>query len=72
MKTTLVNNEKYLSVVYRGTEYMLMRMGDSWGVSTKRLALSRFSAGGFKYFDTLAEVKAKCKAFANLDLISAF
>ena len=68
MKTTIANSNKYTTVIHRGTEYTLMRMGDAWGVATRRLALGRFNAGGFKYFPTLEAVKAGCKAFGGVEL----
>lgn len=70
MKATIANGNKYTTVVHRGTEYTLMRQGGAWGVATRRLALGRFNAGGFKYFPTLEAVKAGCKAFAGADLVA--
>ena len=61
--TTTINGSKYITATARGTEYTLMRLGDAWFVSSRRLALGRGNIGGGKHYDTLAEVAAGCKAF---------
>jgi len=71
MNISIINGQKYITNVVRGVEYVLMRNGNEWGVATKRLALGRFNPGGFKSFKTLDDVKANCKAFANVNLLEA-
>lgn len=65
------NGTVYLTAEYRGTAYTLRRSQWGWELSTKRLSLGRYNVGGFKRFDTLAEVQAKCKAFAGVELTDA-
>lgn len=66
MATTQISNGvKYLTAVYRGTEYTLRQGAFGWELSTRRLSLGRYNFGGFKRFDTLAAVAAGCKAFGN-------
>lgn len=65
------NGTVYLTTEYRGTAYTLRRSQWGWEVTTKRLSLGRWNTGGFKRFDTLADVQAKCKAFAAVDLVEA-
>lgn len=66
--TEVVNGHKYVTTEYRGTAYTLRRSQWGWELSTKRLSLGRFNTGGFKRFDTLADVQAGCKAFAGVEL----
>lgn len=61
----ILNGRLYVSTVSRGTEYCLMRIGDAWGVQTRRLALGRHNFGGYKHFATLADVAAGCKVFGS-------
>ena len=63
--TTISNGTKYITAVYRGTEYTLRQGAHGWELTTHRLALGRYNFGGFKRFDTLAAVAAGCKAFGN-------
>ena len=65
------NGTVYLTTEYRGTAYTLRRSQWGWELSTKRLSLGRYNVGGFKRFDTLADVQANCKAFAGLELTEA-
>ena len=75
MTTTLTREihggTTYLTAEYRGTAYTLRRGQWGWELSTKRLSLGRFNAGGFKRFETLGDVQANCKAFAGVDLTVA-
>ena len=61
----------YLTTEYRGTAYTLRRSQWGWELTTKRIALGRWNAGGFKRFATLADVQVGCKAFAGLQLANA-
>ena len=61
----VVNGEKYITAVARGTEYTLMKQGDAWFVSSRRLALGRFNVGGGRHYETLAVVARCCKAFGT-------
>ena len=61
----ILNGRLYVSTVSRGTAYCLMRIGDAWGVQTRRLALGRHNFGGYKHFATLADVAAGCKVFGT-------
>jgi len=70
-KTTVANGKKYISTVSRGVEYTLMRQGEGWGVASRRQALGRFNAGGFKSYETFDAVRTGCKAFAALPITSA-
>lgn len=65
------DNTVYLTTTYRGTVYTLRRGPLAWEVSTRRLALGRSNTGSVKHFDTLADVKANCKAFSGVDLLEA-
>lgn len=60
-----VAGKQYVTTVARGVEYTLAPHGDGWGVATRRLALGRFNTGGFRFFDSLADVGTKCAAFAD-------
>jgi hypothetical protein len=65
------NGTTYLTAEYRGTMYTLCRGQFGWELSTRRIALGRFNAGGFKRFDTLAQAAASCKAFAEVEIFEA-
>jgi hypothetical protein len=67
----VANGMTYLTTEYRGTEYTLRRGEWGWELTTRRISLGRWNMGGFKRFETLEEVKAKCKAFAAVDLLEA-
>lgn len=67
----IANGIAYTSTNYRGTRYSLRRGQWGWELSTKRLSLGSMNFGGFKRFETLADVKAKCKAFASIELLDA-
>lgn len=68
----VANGTVYLTTEYRGTEYTLRCGNFGWALSTRRLNYGgRFHIGGFKRFETLADVKANCKAFAAVDLVEA-
>jgi hypothetical protein len=60
-----VNGTQYVTTEARGVQYTLAPHGDGWGVYTRRLALGRWNAGGFKAFNTLQDVAANCRAFAD-------
>jgi hypothetical protein len=62
--------DKYTAVIYRGTEYTLHRGSFGWELHSRRLSYGgRFHCGTFKgYFATLADVQAKCRAFAGAEL----
>jgi hypothetical protein len=68
----VANGIVYLTTEYRGTQYILRRASFGWELTTRRLNYGgRFHMGGFKRFDTLANVKASCKAFAAVELVEA-
>lgn len=69
--TEVANGNKYITTVYRGTEYTLRSGAYGWEVSTRRLSLGRFNFGGFKRFDTVAQLVAGCKAFGNASQVIA-
>ena len=71
-KTAVHDGKKYITTQARGTEYTLMRNGDGWFVSSRRLALGGFNTGGGKIYKTIDEVKVGCKAFAALPITAAF
>lgn len=62
---TIVDGNKYITAVARGTEYTLMKQGDAWFVSSHRLALGRSNVGGGKHCETLAAVAQRYKAFGT-------
>ena len=64
-RINVVDGEKYITAVARGTEYTLMKLGDAWFVSSHRLALGRLNVGGGKHYETLAVVARCCKAFGT-------
>jgi hypothetical protein len=68
---TVANGVAYMTTEYRGTEYTLRRGSFGWELTTRRLSLGRWNMGGFKRFETLADVQANCKAFAAVDLVEA-
>ena len=69
LTTTIEAGKKYTSTVYRGTEYTMVAGAYGWSVYTRRIGYGgRHHMGGVKMFDTLADLQAKCKAFAGLDL----
>jgi len=63
--TITIDGSTYITATARGTEYTLMRLGDAWFVSSRRQALGRGHIGGGKYYNTLTEVAAGCKAFGT-------
>ena len=70
-KTSIHKGTKYITTEYRGTEYCLMFSSGSYGVATRRLALGRFNAGGYKHFANLEAVATGCKAFGGIDNLMA-
>lgn len=62
----------YLTTDHRGNRYTLSRGQWGWELWTRRLSLGSSNMGGFKRFDSLADVQAQCKAFAGVDLLSFF
>jgi hypothetical protein len=71
--TEVANGFKYLSTVYRGTQYTLHQGRFGWELSTRRIGYGgRFHLGGFKRFDSIAAVAAGCKTFGPAETIAAF
>ena len=64
---TITDGITYYSTTRRGVAYMAYqtRQGE-WFVSTKRLALGRFSPGGGRYYPDLATLARECAAFSAL------
>lgn len=72
LEVTVNNGKKYITVVYRGSEYTLYELCGDWFVSTRRKALGKSNAGSGKYFKTLDDVSKNCKAFGCVEnLINA-
>lgn len=70
--TEIVAGQKYISTVYRGTEYTLKLGSFGWEVMTRRIGYGdRFHVGGFKRFDTLAALVAGGKAFGGAESVIA-
>jgi hypothetical protein len=70
--TEIISGQKYISTVYRGTEYTLKLGSFGWEVITSRINYGgRFHMGGFKRFDTLAALVAGCKAFGGAESVIA-
>lgn len=69
LTTSIQAGKKYTSTVYRSTEYTMVAGAFGWSVYTRRIGYGGHShIGGVKVYDTLADLQAKCKAFAGLDL----
>ena len=67
----ILGGTAFLTAVYRGTSYCLSRdIEGGWQVATHRLGLPR-QCGGCKWFETIEQVRAQCKAFADLDIWQA-
>jgi hypothetical protein len=64
-----IEGKTYYTAVARGVEYTAFEQVGGWFVASHRQALGRRHIGGGKHYETLAEVSAKCKAFAGLDLL---
>lgn len=62
-------DQTYYTAIARGVAYCAHEIDDRWFVSSNRLGLGRFNAGGGKYYDTLADVAKGCKAFVGLDVL---
>jgi hypothetical protein len=71
IETTIHDGKPYYSATSRGVSYCAHELGGRWFVSSRRLALGRSNIGGGRYYETLADVAAGCKAFAGLDLLLA-
>ena len=70
--TKVANGFKYITAVYRGTEYTLHQGPFGWELRTRRLGYGGpFHLGSFKRFDTIADVAAGCKAFGSADAIAS-
>ena len=70
--TEVIDGKTCYCATRRGVSYIASELGDQWFVSSNRLALGRFNAGGGKYYKSLAAVAEGCKAFCGLDqLVSA-
>ena len=70
IQQTTIDGRDYFTTTRNGVEYTAMRNGDgAWGVATRRLALGRFNAGGFKHFASLAELATKVRAFRGIDAL---
>ena len=52
------DGQLYITTEFKGTEYCLHKFDGAWGVGTRRLALGRYNAGGFKRFATLDALAA--------------
>ena len=66
----LCGGTKYVSTVFRGSKYLLRQGSFGWEVSTKRIGYGgRRHVGGFKSFDSIAELVEGCKAFGGADNI---
>jgi hypothetical protein len=70
IKVEVVNNKKYFTAIYKGTEYTLYELCGDWFLSTRRLALGKSNIGGGKYFDTLKAVSEGCKAFGDVETLT--
>ena len=67
-----VDGKKYLTTVYRGTEYTLSHDAFGWGLATRRLGYGgSFHRGGFKRFDSLSALVLGCKAFGDASNVIA-
>lgn len=66
-EVSVIEGTKYITTIYRGTEYMIHNLSNDWFVSTRRVGLGSMHVGGGKYYRTLAEVSEKCKAFKDND-----
>ena len=70
--TEVANGRKYITTIYRGTEYTLRGGKFGWEVSTRRLNYGgRFHMGSFKRFDNVAALVAGCKAFGDASNVIA-
>ena len=68
---TLLGGRRFLTAVYRGSSYCLSRDCEGgWVVSIRRVRAHR-RPGHVRFFDTLDQVRAQCKAFADLDIVHA-
>lgn len=65
------DGQLYITTEFKGTEYCLHKFDGAWGVGTRRLALGRYNAGGFKRFATLDALAANCKAFGSAEQLAA-
>ena len=63
------NGKTYFITERRGVSYRASMMADgTWQLTTNRLALGRMNAGGCKYFESIKDLAASCKAFSGLDV----
>ena len=69
--TEIIDGVKYISSIYRGTEYTLYNSNGSWWCGSRRLALGRMNMGGGKYYVTLQDIVDGCKAFGNIEELIA-
>jgi len=61
-----VAGTQYVTTEARGVRYTLSNSSGQWVVYTRRKGYGgRFHTGGCKVFNSLQEVAAKCRAFAD-------
>lgn len=69
---TVVDGIAYYERTRNGVAYCAYEARDgSWFVSSRRLALGKRHIGGGKWYGSLPEVEAGCKAFEGLGLLLA-
>ena len=61
----------YYSATRRGVEYTAYVLCGQWFVATHRASLGRQHVGGGRYYKTLHDLAAGCKAFAALPVFLA-
>jgi len=68
--TSIANGKKYITTIYRGSEYTLVQGAFGWTIWTRRIGYGGSThAGSAKRFDTLADVAKSCKAFGAAEQI---
>lgn len=69
----VIDGNTYYTAEARGVSYCAYQSTATgrWWVSSRRLSLGRFNPGGGKWYGSVAEVAAGCKAFAALDVLLA-
>ena len=69
IQQTTIEGRDYFTAIKAGVEYTAMKDSAGWGVATRRIALGRFNTGGFKRFNSLADLAANVRAFRGLDVL---
>lgn len=65
-----IDGVTYYTTTRNGAEYCAyLTTSGAWFVSSRRLALGRFNAGSGKYYPTIDDLAAGCKAFAALPFL---